>query len=500
MGYRDYSTAKGHIVDALGHGDFTTISAAITAASSGQTIFIRPGTYTENPTLKAGVNLEAFGPDITYAADSTTTPDVIINGTCTFTGVGTVGIDSLCLQTNSAAALVVSGSSASVVVLNKCFLNCSNTTGITFSSSSGSSAIQLNFCGGDLGTTGIALFSHSSAGNLRFLHSSFSNSGTSLTANTVSGTGGFFPNFSSWSNGISLSSSSNMQGSYLDMTMSGNQIGITTAGTSTVNVQHCNFTSGTSSCISIGAGTSVTLHYAFLSSSNGSTVTGTGTFSFTNLTFNSVASLAAGLTLAESTMNSFISGAGVGTSGQVLTSNGVSNPPTYQTGGWTLIQTLTASNSASLSFTNLGNYTNIVFVFRNVNPVTNGTFLQFQYSTNGGSSYVATGYISGVNASSQATYALNNNTNTTSAYVTEASEFGTSTPNGSGDVWIYNIPFTTSLASLYKSEIVGNQAGTVVRHFGQGSLGNAAAINAIQFSMASGNINSGSISLYGVSS
>lgn len=52
MAYRNYSTAVGKIVDAAGFGDFTTIGAAITAASSGQTIFIRPGTYTENPTLK----------------------------------------------------------------------------------------------------------------------------------------------------------------------------------------------------------------------------------------------------------------------------------------------------------------------------------------------------------------------------------------------------------------------------------------------------------------
>jgi len=52
MGYRNYSVANGLIVDKLGNGDFTTIQAAINAATTGQTIFLRPGTYTENPVLK----------------------------------------------------------------------------------------------------------------------------------------------------------------------------------------------------------------------------------------------------------------------------------------------------------------------------------------------------------------------------------------------------------------------------------------------------------------
>src|SRR5215469_17495644 len=103
MGYRDYSTAKGHIVDPNGFGDFTTITAAINAAVSGQTIFLRPGTYTENPTLKAGVNLAAFDADAT-------TPNVIINGKCSFSSAGTVSISGIELQTNSDFCLAVSGS------------------------------------------------------------------------------------------------------------------------------------------------------------------------------------------------------------------------------------------------------------------------------------------------------------------------------------------------------------------------------------------------------
>src|ERR1700676_4205216 len=87
------------IVDpTLGSGNYTTIGSALTASVSGQTIFIRPGTYTENLTLKAGVNLTAFGSDSSLNGTAT----VIINGTCTLSTAGTVTISSIQLQTNSA--------------------------------------------------------------------------------------------------------------------------------------------------------------------------------------------------------------------------------------------------------------------------------------------------------------------------------------------------------------------------------------------------------------
>ena len=112
MGYRDYSTAKGHIVDAKGHGDFTTISAAITAASVGETIFIRPGTYTENPTLKAGVNLTAFECDSPSGT-------VTILGELSYSVPGTVIISGISFETNGSYALSLTGANASIVTLRR---------------------------------------------------------------------------------------------------------------------------------------------------------------------------------------------------------------------------------------------------------------------------------------------------------------------------------------------------------------------------------------------
>ncbi len=119
------------IVDPLGfNGTHTTIASAITSATSGDTIFLLPGTYTENLTLAAGVNLTAYNCD-------STTPNVTISGKCTFTGAGTVSISGIRLQTNSDFLLAVTGSAASIVNLIDCYLNCTNNTGISYTSSSG---------------------------------------------------------------------------------------------------------------------------------------------------------------------------------------------------------------------------------------------------------------------------------------------------------------------------------------------------------------------------
>jgi hypothetical protein len=108
-----YSAAAITVSPTSGKGDFTTIAAALTAALSGDTIFLLEGTYTENPVLKAGVNLVAW-------SANGTTPNVIINGKCTFTGTGVVSISGIRLRTNSDNFLAITGSSNSVIYLRGC--------------------------------------------------------------------------------------------------------------------------------------------------------------------------------------------------------------------------------------------------------------------------------------------------------------------------------------------------------------------------------------------
>jgi hypothetical protein len=80
---------------------YLTISTAITAGSSGTTIFIFPGTYVENLTLKAGVYLTSpvkFG--------------VYITGNHIANFTGTIIIDGIILQSSTGTTLTFSGTGA----------------------------------------------------------------------------------------------------------------------------------------------------------------------------------------------------------------------------------------------------------------------------------------------------------------------------------------------------------------------------------------------------
>jgi len=268
-----FNTAKWIVSATAGQGTHTTIAAALTAASSGDTIFIRPGTYTENPTLKAGVNLTAFGSDSSLNA----TGDVIISGTCTLTTAGSVTISGIQLQTNSAALLAVTGTLASVVNLNNCFLNCTNNTGITFSSSSASSAINITNCTGNLGTTGIAYWTITASGVMTVMSSTLLNTGLSTTASTTSTLGHIITH-----SALRFAMSTSSTGAYtfvlcqMDSSPINTTI-LTTAGTGQSFINLSNLGTGTASCVSIGTGTTVVITHCSLTCSNTNAVTGAGT-------------------------------------------------------------------------------------------------------------------------------------------------------------------------------------------------------------------------------
>jgi hypothetical protein len=52
MGYRNYGPSNGFIVSADGTGDFTTLATALTAATSGKTIFLNK--CLRNPATRVG--------------------------------------------------------------------------------------------------------------------------------------------------------------------------------------------------------------------------------------------------------------------------------------------------------------------------------------------------------------------------------------------------------------------------------------------------------------
>jgi pectin methylesterase-like acyl-CoA thioesterase len=108
--------------------NYTSIAAAIAAASSGSTIFVQPGVYTENLTLKAGVTITAFGGE-RYG-------NVEIRGKLTFTSTGSTNISNIRLMTNGDNFLVVSGGNHCIVRIFNCnIVVTGNVVGLSYTNS-----------------------------------------------------------------------------------------------------------------------------------------------------------------------------------------------------------------------------------------------------------------------------------------------------------------------------------------------------------------------------
>lgn len=278
----DLHAAKFIVGDTSNGANYATIAAAITAAGAGPaTIAIQPGTYTENITLPANINLTGFGCDASLNGTGT----VIISGTITKTSAGSSTISGIQLQTNSAALLAVTGSAASVVNLENCYLNMTNATGITFSSSSASSIINTTGCTGNLVTTGIAVFSHSASGLLRFIDTVFNNTGNSTTANTVSaGTCQLIGSIIS--NPITTSGTGALTYCVNSLFDCGgiNTTALTIGGSGTAVLTGCDVYSGTATAI-VTTTTTGFLN-GIIGSSNANICSGAGTLNYTGVLFS----------------------------------------------------------------------------------------------------------------------------------------------------------------------------------------------------------------------
>ena len=271
-----HGTVKWVVHPTAGIGTHQTIAAALTAASSGDVIFLTPGTYTENLTLKAGVNIVA------HTVDSLT-PNVSIVGKLTATYTGTSSISGVRLTTNSDNFLTSTGANVATLNLIDCYLNCSNATGILLNNANFS--LFSSNCSGNIGTTGISLHTLTSCAGCSFYNLIMTNSGGSSTASSIAAGGLVF--FSSVINHpISTSSAATVAAVGTTINTSGtNTTSITTAGTGISSALNCIFISGTASALSIGAGTEINATQCSVNSSNANAVTGAGTFRYGDITF-----------------------------------------------------------------------------------------------------------------------------------------------------------------------------------------------------------------------
>lgn len=281
----DLHTAR-FIVSAGGTADganFTTIANAIAEATivgGNQTIFIQPGTYTENLTLTVGINLSA------YSCDAIT-PNVTILGKITCTDAGHRSISGINLQTNADFAVSVTGSAATILDCMVCKIFANNANAIQLTSSSGGSRINFYSSFGDIGGAN-AYFTHSGAGLLQFFGGVFGNNAASNTASTVSGSGAFEIRNAFMNNAFTTSGTA-----FAIITNTEHHGAIIHNGTgaSNMTISTSSIDGGTASALSVGAGATAVLSTCSVSSTNTNAISGAGTIQSSNLAFNNTSSL-----------------------------------------------------------------------------------------------------------------------------------------------------------------------------------------------------------------
>ena len=177
------------------------------------------------------------------------------------------------------------------------------------------------------------------------------------------------------------------------------------------------------------------------------------------------------------------------------------------------IKTLTASSSSTLSFVNGSSdvvldstYPIYKFVYTNMHPSGDGEGLKFQASTNTGSSYgvscTNTAFRSQHNEA-DSTAALDYDTgndlaNGTGFFIIAAGTGNDNDQSNSGELTLFN-PSSTTFVKHYLATSNANEDGDASKQYlCAGYFNTTSAIDAVQFKFGSGNIDAGTIKLYGL--
>ena len=190
----------------------------------------------------------------------------------------------------------------------------------------------------------------------------------------------------------------------------------------------------------------------------------------------------------------------------------VTSAASVPTGAMTLIKTLTASSSATLSFVHGSSdvvldstYPIYLFKFINMHPASSGVDFSVGFR-DGGSAYDATKTTTSFYAyhrENDETPALGYSTGTDLAQSTAFEQLGADTGNDndqchSGEMYLFN-PSSTTFVKHFIS--VGNSTHAddyMQNHYHAGYCNVTAAIDAVQFKFSSGNTDSGTIKMYGI--
>lgn len=357
MAYRNYSTSVSHIVSLTGLGDFSSINAAILAASFGDTVFISNGSYSEDVILKDGVNLASISGNYNK---------VIVTGKVSIS-LGVCHVSNITLNTNGDYALDVNGTGSVTLNVFSCSLTGADNNIINATNSNSTVnfyechiAAASPFHGFDISNGFVSMY-----GGTLF---------STIGRNSI--TGGQFQSFHSnfqtgWD--LTLTAFITILHCQWDANIP-NSSCIDISGASRAIVGHSSLSSGTASSIVIVSGSQAELFNNNIDSFNVNALTGSGTLIYGGNIFENsngvnvstiiglplnveqggtgdVSFVPFGVVCGGTTpTNPLQSVIDVGIAGQVLTSNGPALLPSFQNGGGggsgsIVVQTFTSSGT-----------------------------------------------------------------------------------------------------------------------------------------------------------
>ena len=173
-----------------------------------------------------------------------------------------------------------------------------------------------------------------------------------------------------------------------------------------------------------------------------------------------------------------------------------------------LISTQTASSSSTIDFTSGidSTYKEYIFKFYDMNPATDDSSFSFQASTNGGSSYGVTATTTAFvalhyedDSDASLSYSTGQDQAQSTGFINLAHAIGNgSDESGSGTLHLFD-PSNTTFVKHFILRSNMYQSGSYSFDINVAGYFNVtAAIDGLQFSMSSGNIDSGTFKLYGV--
>src|ERR1051325_7028101 len=236
-----FAVAKWVVSADATQGTHTTIQNAINSATAGDVIWVREGTYSENLTLKFGIELRGCGIGPVGITGKMTMPTAS-SGTCRF-------IDLL-FTTNSDNVIVSTGSNLAAAYFKDCLFAVTNNTAISQASSNGASGYEFHECEFLL-TDGQAIFANS-GGNLFFYNCQCLASGVGGSAASTVSAGSVTIRDSRFVNPITSSGTGSITMDHSIIDCSGaNATSMTVGGSGNATSQTSTYSSGSASAISI---------------------------------------------------------------------------------------------------------------------------------------------------------------------------------------------------------------------------------------------------------